>query len=101
SRLPLIAELVPYTTLFRSDYFQATRGGGNGDYRLVVLAPANVQELVDLIIEGFDIADQYRNPVMILGDGMIGQMMEPIEFKEPRSEEHTSELQSRFDLVCR
>ena len=67
----------------QTDYFQATRGGGNGDYRLVVLAPSNVQELVDLIIEGFDIADQYRNPVMILGDGMIGQMMEPVEFKEP------------------
>lgn len=68
----------------QTDYFQATRGGGNGDYKLVVLAPANLQELVDLIIEGFDIADQYRNPVMILGDGMIGQMMEPIEFKEPK-----------------
>ncbi|CCQ93555.1 Ketoisovalerate oxidoreductase subunit vorB [[Clostridium] ultunense Esp] len=71
----------------QTDYFQATRGGGNGDYRLVVLAPANVQELVDLIIEGFDIADQYRNPVMILGDGMIGQMMEPVEFKEPKQRE--------------
>ncbi len=71
----------------QTDYFQATRGGGNGDYRLVVLAPANVQELVDLIIEGFDIADQYRNPVMILGDGMIGQMMEPVEFKKPKKRE--------------
>ncbi|NMA85851.1 MAG: 3-methyl-2-oxobutanoate dehydrogenase subunit VorB, partial [Tissierellia bacterium] len=71
----------------QTDYFQATRGGGNGDYRLVVLAPANVQELVDLIIEGFDIADQYRNPVMILGDGMIGQMMEPVEFKKPKQRE--------------
>ena len=71
----------------QTDYFQATRGGGNGDYRLVVLAPANVQELVDLIIEGFDIADQYRNPVMILGDGMIGQMMEPVEFKSPKKRE--------------
>ena len=66
----------------QTDYFQATRGGGNGDYRLLVLAPANVQELVDLVIEGFDLADKYRNPVMILGDGMIGQMMEPVEFKE-------------------
>ena len=61
----------------QTDYFQATRGGGNGDYRLLVLAPANIQEMVDLIIEGFDLADEYRNPVMILGDGMIGQMMEP------------------------
>ncbi|NLM05660.1 MAG: 3-methyl-2-oxobutanoate dehydrogenase subunit VorB [Tissierellia bacterium] len=66
----------------QTDYFQATRGGGNGDYRLVVLAPSNIQELVDLIIEGFDIADQYRNPVMVLGDGMLGQMMEPVEFKK-------------------
>lgn len=66
----------------QTDYFQATRGGGNGDYRLLVLAPADVQELVDLIIDGFDLADEYRNPVMILGDGMIGQMMEPVEFKD-------------------
>lgn len=66
----------------QTDYFQSTRGGGNGDYRLLVLAPANVQELVDMVIEGFDLADEYRNPVLILGDGMIGQMMEPVEFKE-------------------
>ncbi len=66
----------------QTDYFLATRGGGNGDYRLLVLAPSDVQELVDLIMLGFDLADEYRNPVMILGDGMIGQMMEPVEFKE-------------------
>lgn len=71
----------------QTDYFQATRGGGNGDYRLVVYAPADIQEMVDLIIEGFDVADQYRNPVMILGDGMIGQMMEPVEFKAPKKRE--------------
>ncbi len=65
----------------QGDYFLATRGGGNGDYRLIVLAPADVQELVDLVMEGFDLADIYRTPVMILGDGMIGQMMEPVEFK--------------------
>lgn len=65
----------------QGDYFLATRGGGNGDYRMLVLAPADVQELVDLVIEGFDLADLYRTPVMILGDGMIGQMMEPVEFK--------------------
>jgi 2-oxoglutarate ferredoxin oxidoreductase subunit alpha len=64
----------------QSDYFQATKGGGHGDYHLVVLAPSTIQEAVDLVIEGFDIADQYRNPVMILGDGMLGQMMEPVEF---------------------
>ena len=62
----------------QSDYYQATRGGGHGDYRLIVLAPDSIQEMCDLIMEGFDIADQYRNPVMILGDGMIGQMMEPV-----------------------
>ncbi|MTI60808.1 MAG: 3-methyl-2-oxobutanoate dehydrogenase subunit VorB [Firmicutes bacterium] len=65
----------------QADYFQATKGGGHGDYRLAVLAPSSVQEAVDLTIDAFDIADRYRNPVMILGDGMIGQMMEPVEFK--------------------
>lgn len=66
----------------QSDYNQSTRGGGNGDYKLLVYAPANLQEMVDLIQESFDKADFYRNPVMVVGDGMIGQMMEPIEFKE-------------------
>lgn len=66
----------------QGDYFQATRGGGNGDYRTVVLAPSNVQEAVDFVQEAFDIADQYRNPVMVLADGLIGQMMEPIEWHE-------------------
>ncbi len=65
----------------QSDYNQSTRGGGNGDYKLLVYAPANLQEMVDLIQESFNKADYYRNPVMILADGMIGQMMEPIEFK--------------------
>ena len=64
----------------QSDYFQATKGGGHGDYHMVVLAPATLQEAVELVMEGFDIADQYRNPVMLLGDGMLGQMMEPVEF---------------------
>ncbi|HWR62483.1 MAG TPA: 3-methyl-2-oxobutanoate dehydrogenase subunit VorB [Clostridia bacterium] len=66
----------------QSDYFQSCKGGGHGDYKLVVLAPSSVQEAVDLVQEAFDIADQYRNPVLILGDGMIGQMMEPVEFRE-------------------
>ncbi len=65
----------------QSDYNQSTRGGGNGDYKLLVFAPANLQEMVDLIQESFNKADYYRNPVMIVADGMIGQMMEPIEFK--------------------
>lgn len=64
----------------QSDYFQSTKGGGHGDYHLFVLAPASIQEAVDLTILAFDIADKYRNPVMICGDGMIGQMMEPVEF---------------------
>lgn len=68
----------------QSDYFQATKGGGHGDYKMVVLAPASVQELTDLMMEGFDIADKYRNPVMIIGDGMLGQMMEPVELQEPK-----------------
>lgn len=71
----------------QSDYFQATKGGGHGDYHIVVLAPDSIQETVDLVMEGFDIADQYRNPVMILGDGMIGQMMEPVEFRQPPKRE--------------
>lgn len=66
----------------QGDYFIATRGGGNGDYRHIALAPASIQEAVDLVMEAFDIADYYRNPVFVLADGMIGQMMEPVEFKE-------------------
>lgn len=65
----------------QSDYFQATRGGGHGDYRLLVLAPSTLQEAVDLTMEAFDLAEIYRNPVMILGDGFMGQMMEAVEFK--------------------
>lgn len=64
----------------QADYFQATRGGGNGDYYMPVYAPATVQETVDLIKKGFDVADEYRTPVMLLVDGMIGQMMEPVQF---------------------
>jgi 2-oxoglutarate ferredoxin oxidoreductase subunit alpha len=67
----------------QSDYFQATRGGGHGDYRVVVFAPSTVQELVDLTMLGFDVADHYRNPAMILGDGILGQMMEPVVLRDP------------------
>ena len=67
----------------QSDYFQATRGGGHGDYRLLVLAPSTLQEAVDLTMEAFDLAEIYRNPVMILGDGFMGQMMEAVEFRAP------------------
>ncbi len=65
----------------QSDYFQATKGGGHGDYRCLVLAPSTVQEAADLMGLAFDRADHYRNPVFVLGDGLIGQMMEPVEFK--------------------
>lgn len=68
----------------QADYFQSTRGGGNGDYRHLVYAPATLQEAVDLTMEAFNVADYYRNPVIVLGDGMIGQMMEPVEFNEPK-----------------
>lgn len=67
----------------QSDYFQATRGGGHGDYRVIVLAPSTGQELVDLTRLGFELADKYRNPAMILGDGILGQMMEPVVLPEP------------------
>ncbi|MFW6228008.1 MAG: 3-methyl-2-oxobutanoate dehydrogenase subunit VorB [Alkalispirochaeta sp.] len=67
----------------QADYFQSTRGGGNGDYRHIVYAPASVQETADILMEAFDIADYYRIPVLVLGDGMIGQMMEPVEFRDP------------------
>lgn len=64
----------------QGDYFQATKGGGHGDYRMIVLAPASVQEMADFVYLGFDLAEKYRNPVMILSDGAIGQMMEKVEF---------------------
>ena len=65
------------------DYFQATKGGGHGDYRLIVLAPSTVPEAGELTMLAFELADQYRIPVMILADGLLGQMMEPVELPEP------------------
>lgn len=62
----------------QSDYFQATRGGGHGDYHMIVLAPASVQEMAELTVKGFDLADKYRMTTMILADGTMGQMMEPV-----------------------
>lgn len=64
----------------QGDYFQATKGGGHGDYKLIVLAPASAQEMFDFTYRAFALADKYNNPVMILADGMLGQMMEPMEF---------------------
>lgn len=76
----------------QSDYFQATKGGGHGDYHLVVFAPATLQEMADLTQRAFDVAEQYRVPAMILGDGTLGQMMEPVEFGHytPRPKADTS-----------
>ena len=68
----------------QADYYMSTKGGGNGDYRTPVFAPASVQEAVDMIIEAFDVADVYRTPVMVVADGMIGQMMEPVDFDKER-----------------
>ncbi|MHB1407292.1 MAG: 3-methyl-2-oxobutanoate dehydrogenase subunit VorB [Desulfitobacteriaceae bacterium] len=66
----------------QGDYFQAVKGGGHGDYHLLVLAPGTVQEMADLAVKAFTLADEYRNPVMILGDGILGQMMEGVELPE-------------------
>ena len=68
----------------QGDYFQATKGGGHGDYHLIVLAPSSVQEACDFTYRAFDLADKYRVPAMILADGMIGQLMEPVELPPMR-----------------
>jgi len=70
----------------QSDYFQAVKGGGHGDYKMIVLAPANAQEMYDFAYQSFALAEKYRNPVMILSDGIIGQMMEPIDTKDQAPE---------------
>src|SRR5512136_1243750 len=76
----------------QADYFQAVKGGGHGSYRVVVLAPSSVQEMADLTVLGFDLADKYRNPVMVAADGNLGQMMEPVELAEsyPNRFDHSS-----------
>lgn len=72
----------------QADYFQATKGGGHGDYRLLVLAPNSVQEAMDLTSLAFDLADKYRNPVMVLADGLIGQIMEPVELRNWKPQQY-------------
>jgi 2-oxoglutarate ferredoxin oxidoreductase subunit alpha len=84
----------------QGDYFQATKGGGHGDYHTIVLAPASVQEFADMASEAFDLADNYRIPVMILSDGMLGQMMEPVEFKEPVTDEELVKMDNRHKDWC-
>ena len=68
----------------QSDYFQAVKGGGHGDYKVICVAPASVQEIVDFMSDAFDLADRYRTPVMLLADGILGQMMEPVELGEEK-----------------
>jgi 2-oxoglutarate ferredoxin oxidoreductase subunit alpha len=75
----------------QADYAQSVKGGGHGDYHIIVLAPSSVQEAVDLMIQAFDLADKYLTPVMIIGDGMIGQMMESVEFPEKYQKPSTPE----------
>jgi len=72
----------------QGDYFQATKGGGHGDYHLIVLAPSSVQEMADFVYDAFDLADRYRNPAMILADGALGQMMEKVAFRSYVPAEH-------------
>ncbi len=71
----------------QSDYFQAVKGGGHGDYKLIVLAPNSAQEMYEMAYDAFDTAEKYRTPVMILADGVIGQMMEPVDFNKPEKKE--------------
>lgn len=76
----------------QADYFQAVKGGGHGDYKLIVLAPASVQEMADFVQLGFDLAFKYRNPAMILSDGAIGQMMEKVFLPDPKPRRTDEEL---------
>lgn len=79
----------------QADYFQATKGGGHGDYRLIVLAPSSVQEMVDFVGLGFDLAFKYTNPVMILADGIVGQMMEKVQLPEQRPRRTEEEIRQQ------
>jgi 2-oxoglutarate ferredoxin oxidoreductase subunit alpha len=80
----------------QADYVRSVKGGGHGDYRLIVLAPADLQELYDLTMDAFDYADYYRNPILILGDGILAQMVEPVELKKYKP---ILELPSKKDWV--
>lgn len=69
----------------QGDYFQVTKGGGNGDYHIIVFAPSSIQEAAEMIYNAFEVAEEYRNPVLVAVDGMIGQMMEPVTMPEPKA----------------
>jgi len=81
----------------QGDYFQAVKGGGHGDYKLYVLAPASVQEMSDFVEDAFDIAFKYRAPVLILSDGLIGQMMEKVFLKDQQKRMTNEELIKKYD----
>lgn len=81
----------------QADYFQSVKGGGHGDYKLYVLAPASVQEMADFIEDAFDIAFKYRAPVLILSDGLIGQMMEKVVLKDQKERMTDQELMEKYD----
>jgi len=81
----------------QSDYFQAVKGGGHGDYRIIVLAPSTVQEMADFVDLGFELAFKYRNPVMILSDGAIGQMMEKVSLPDQKERLSDEEVINRYD----
>ena len=85
----------------QADYLQVTKGGGHGDYNLLVLAPATVQETIDLMILAFDLADQYRQPVLVVADGMVGQMMEPVELPEMRPVKSANQPWALTGAKCR
>ena len=76
----------------QADYFQAVKGGGHGDYKMIVLAPSSAQDMYDFVDKAFDLAFKYRNPVMILSDGIIGQMMEKVELREMKPRRTEEEI---------
>ena len=84
----------------QGDYFQATKGGGHGDYKTIVLAPSSVQEFADMAELAFDLGDKYRNPVIILSDGLLGQMMEPVDFKPYKTDEEMEKLNTQHYDWC-
>ncbi|MBR1584347.1 MAG: 3-methyl-2-oxobutanoate dehydrogenase subunit VorB [Clostridia bacterium] len=84
----------------QADYYQVTRGGGNGDYRIPVFAPSSIQEAVDLLYEGTELARTWRNPIMVLADGMIGQMMEPVRLPDFKPVYKPEEIAAHRDWAC-
>ena len=81
----------------QGDYFQTIKGGGHGDYKCIVLAPASAQDMYDFVDLAFELAFKYRNPAMILGDGVIGQMMEKVELREPKPRRTEAEIRALCD----